>query len=65
MKQAERGDEKVRIPVSAHYVVNRRTRQVTRTNVDYGEITVRDFAEFLAKRFGMDIPENTEGRNAD
>ena len=66
MKKAERvGAEKVCIPVIAHYVVNRKTKQVTRTNMDCGEITIRDLAVFLAEGFGMDVPENTEGRNAD
>ena len=66
MKKAERiGAEKVCIPVSAHYIVNRKTKQVTRTNMNCGEITVRDLAVFLAEGFGMDIPENNEGRNAD
>ena len=66
MKKAERiGAEKVRIPVSAHYAVDRKTKQVKRTDMEFGEITVRDLAVFLAEGFGMDIPDNTEGRNAD
>ena len=46
----------LRVPVRARYMIDKRSGSMTRS-FEYAELTVKDLAEFLARKFGIDLPE--------
>ena len=46
----------LRVPVSARYMIDKRSGSMTRS-FEFAELTVKDLAEFLARKFGIDLPE--------
>ena len=46
----------LRVPVRARYMIDKRSGSVTRS-FEFAELTVKDLAEFLARKFGIDLPE--------
>ena len=57
MKRAEAialGDERVRVPIQARYVVNKRDG-TTDSSFTYGETTIRKLAKLLVEKLGSDL----------
>ena len=46
----------MRVPVRARYMIDKRSGSMTRS-FEYAELTVKNLAEFLARKFGIDLPE--------
>ena len=46
----------LRVPVRARYMIDKRSGSMTRS-FEYAELTVKNLAEFLARKFGIDLPE--------
>ena len=46
----------LRVPVRARYMIEKRSGSMTRS-FEYAELTVKNLAEFLARKFGIDLPE--------
>ena len=46
----------LRVPVRARYMIDKRSGSMTRS-FEFAELTVKDLAEFLARKFGLDLPE--------
>ena len=46
----------LRVPVRARYMIDKRSGSMTRS-FEYAELTVKDLAEFLARKSGIDLPE--------
>ena len=46
----------LRVPVRARYMIEKRSGSMTRS-FEYAELTVKNLAEFLARKFGLDLPE--------
>ena len=46
----------LRVPVCARYMIDKRSGSMTRS-FEYAELTVKNLAEFLARKFGIDLPE--------
>ena len=46
----------LRVPVRARYMIDKRSGSMTRS-FEFAELTVKDLAEFLARKFGIDLPE--------
>ena len=46
----------LRVPVCARYMIDKRSGSMTRS-FEFAELTVKDLAEFLARKFGIDLPE--------
>ena len=46
----------LRVPVRARYMIDKRSGSMRRS-FEYAELTVKDLAEFLARKFGLDLPE--------
>ena len=46
----------LRVPVRARYMIEKRSGSMTRS-FEFAELTVKDLAEFLARKFGIDLPE--------
>ncbi len=51
------GTETLRVPVRARYMIDKRSGSMTRS-FEFAELTVKDLAEFLARKFGLDLTEN-------
>lgn len=47
----------LRVPVRARYMIDKRSGSMTRS-FEFAELTVKDLAEFLARKFGLDLTEN-------
>ena len=47
----------LRVPVCARYMIDKRSGSMTRS-FEYAELTVKELAEFLARKFGLDLTEN-------
>lgn len=57
MKRTETtGTETLRVPVRARYMIDKRSGSMTRS-FEFAELTVKDLTEFLARKFGLDLPE--------
>ena len=55
MNRAEAlGNERVRVPIQARYVVNKRDG-TTDSSFTYGETTVRKLAKLLVEKLGSDL----------
>ena len=52
----------LRVPVRARYMIDKRSGSVTRS-FEYAELTVKDLTEFLARKFGIDLPEQITKRD--
>ena len=48
----------LRVPVRARYMIDKRSGSMTRS-FEFAELTVKDLTEFLARKFGIDLPEQT------
>ena len=48
--------ETLRVPVRARYMIDKRSGSMTRS-FEFAELTVKDLTEFLARKFGIDLPE--------
>lgn len=48
----------LRVPVRARYTIDKKGGRMTRS-FEYAELTVKDLAAFLARKFGLDLPEQT------
>ena len=48
----------LRVPVCARYMIDKKSGSMTRS-FEYAELTVKDLAAFLARKFGLDLPEQT------
>ena len=48
--------DNLRVPVRARYMIDKRSGSMTRS-FEFAELTVKDLAEFLARKFGIDLPE--------
>ena len=46
----------LRVPMRARYMIDKRSGSMTRS-FEFAELTVKDLAEFLARKFGIDLPE--------
>ncbi len=46
----------LRVPVRARYMIDKRSGSMTRS-FEFAELTVKDLAESLARKFGIDLPE--------
>ncbi len=46
----------LRVPVRARYMIDKRSGSMTRS-FEFAELTVKDLTEFLARKFGIDLPE--------
>lgn len=46
----------LRVPVRARYMIDKRSGSMTRS-FEFAELTVKDLAEFLARKFGIDLLE--------
>ncbi len=46
----------LRVPVCARYVIDKRSGSMTRS-FEFTEMSVKDLAEFLARNYGLDLPE--------
>ena len=46
----------LRVPVRARYMIDKRSGSMTRS-FEFAELTVKDLTEFLARNFGIDLPE--------
>ena len=46
----------LRVPVRARYMIDKKSGSMTRS-FEFAELTVKDLAEFLARKFGIDLPE--------
>lgn len=58
MKRTEGiGTETLRVPVRARYTIEKKGGNMTRS-FDCAELTVKELAEFLARKFGLDLTEN-------
>ena len=58
MKRTEGiGTETVRVPVRARYTIDKKGGRMTRS-FETAELTVKELAEFLARKFGLDLTEN-------
>ena len=51
------GTETLRVPVRARYMIDKRSVSMTRS-FETAELTVKELAEFLARKFGLDLTEN-------
>ena len=59
MKRTETtGTETLRVPVRARYTIDKKGGRMTRS-FETAELTVKELAEFLARKFGLDLPEQT------
>ena len=47
----------LRVPVRARYTIDKKGGQMTRS-FETAELTVKELAEFLARKFGLDLTEN-------
>ena len=47
----------LRVPVRARYTIDKRSGSMTRS-FETAELTVKELAEFLARKFGLDLTEN-------
>ncbi len=47
----------LRVPVRARYMIDKRSGSMTRS-FETAELTVKELAEFLARKFGLDLTEN-------
>lgn len=47
----------LRVPVRARYMIDKRSGSMTRS-FETAELTVKELAEFLAIKFGLDLTEN-------
>ena len=57
MKRTETtGTETLRVPVRARYMIDKRSGSMTRS-FEFAELTVKNLAEFLARKFGIDLLE--------
>lgn len=50
------GTETLRVPVRARYTIDKKGGRMTRS-LEFAELTVKDLAAFLARKFGLDLPE--------
>lgn len=58
MKRTEGiGTETLRVPVRARYTIDKKGGRMTRS-FETAEPTVKELAEFLARKFGLDLTEN-------
>ena len=58
MKRMETtGTETLRVPVRARYTIDKKGGRMTRS-FETAELTVKELAEFLARKFGLDLTEN-------
>ena len=58
MKRTETtGTETLRVPVCARYTIDKKGGRMTRS-FETAELTVKELAEFLARKFGLDLTEN-------
>ncbi len=58
MKRTEGiGTETLRVPVRARYTIEKKGGSMTRS-FDCAELTVKELAEFMARKYGMDLPES-------
>lgn len=46
----------LRVPVRARYTIDKKGGRMTRS-FEYAELTVKDLAAFLTRKFGLDLPE--------
>lgn len=46
----------LRVPVCARYAIDKKSGSMTRS-FEFAEMTVKDLVEFLARKFGIDLPE--------
>ncbi len=47
----------LRVPVCARYMIDKKSGSMTRS-FETAELTVKELAEFLARKFGLDLTEN-------
>lgn len=47
----------LRVPVRARYTIDKKGGRMTRS-FETTELTVKELAEFLARKFGLDLTEN-------
>ena len=47
----------LRVPVCARYTIDKKGGRMTRS-FETAELTVKELAEFLARKFGLDLTEN-------
>lgn len=47
----------LRVPVRARYTIDKKGGRMTRS-FETAELTVKELAEFLARKFGLDLTEN-------
>lgn len=52
------GTETLRVPVRARYMIDKRSGSMTRS-LEFAELTVKELSEFLARKYGLDLPEQT------
>ena len=58
MKRTEGiGTETLRVPVRARYTIEKKGGSMTRS-FDCAELTIKELAEFLTRKFGLDLPES-------
>lgn len=58
MKRTETtGTEALWVPVRARYTIDKNGGRMTRS-FETAELTVKELAEFLARKFGLDLTEN-------